>query len=144
MSTEAIIVIAAAAIVIIVLTAFTLSRTRNRSGRERAEKELYARRERAVSQSREEAQAHERRAEKAQGEARRAEHVAEREHAEAEIAHERAERHAAARADEDLVGDHERDRFADVTGLEERTGRFSRETQAAPGERAEAERPPRR
>lgn len=98
MSTELIIAIVLAAIVLIALAALVLPKSRARARQAKAERE-----------------------------ARMAEQVAQRERADANLKAERAQRHEAGLADDELVADHERDRFADVIPPteDERTNRFA-------------------
>lgn len=147
MSTEAIIAIVAIAVLLIALALFVLPRTRAKARHAKAERELERRREQATIEHRQAADAHAHRAAEAERKARMAQQVAERERAESGLRSEQAELHASGAADEELVADHERDGFADLTGRQERgtdhaappaerTGRFTQERDVPADERA--------
>ena len=113
MSTGLIVVIVVAAIIILALLVM-LPRMRAASKRNAAERELHSRRDRVAGEHREAATARERSAERAEQKARLAEQAAEKERAEAGLEQQRAEMHDRGLADDELIDDHERDRFADV------------------------------
>jgi hypothetical protein len=79
--------------------------------------ELGERRQQAAHENRQQAEAASRRAELAEQRARIAEHEAQRERAEAELQTERALMHERGLADNELVGDEERDRFAGTSAV---------------------------
>jgi hypothetical protein len=81
------------------------------------ERELSKRRNRLVSEQREQAQERERRAEAAERRARIAEQEAERDRAEARLREERAALHERGMADHELIEDDERDRFAGTSAV---------------------------
>ena len=114
MSTGLIIAIVVVAIIIIALLVM-LPRMRATAERKKAERELHSRRETVASEHRAEASERERRAEQAEQKARLAEQSAERERAEANLQSERATMHERGMADDELIDDSERDRFADVS-----------------------------
>ena len=108
-------IIAIVVIVLILLALIVLlPRMRANSARQKAERELGSRRERAVDEHRNEAADREAAAEEAEQRARMAKAAAEKERAEANVQSERANMHERGMADSELVEDHERERFADV------------------------------
>lgn len=113
MSTGAIIaIVAGAVILLLVLFAVLLPRMRAR----KHERQMEARRGELASQHRDEAAEHAARAREAQSEAKRAE-------AEAELHEARAEMHEKGLADDEIVGEHDRDRDGrtdDVTTRDDR------------------------
>ncbi len=113
MSTALIVVIVVAAIIILALLVM-LPRMRAASQRNAAERELHSRRDRVAGEHREAATARERSAERAEQKARLAEQAAEKERAEAGLEQQRAEMHERGLADDELIEDHERDRFEGV------------------------------
>jgi hypothetical protein len=115
MSTGLIIAIVVVAIIVIALLVM-LPRMRAAADRKKAERELHSRRQAVAGEHREAATQRESRAEQAEHEARMAEQAAQRERAEASRQKERAEMHERGLADDELIDDSERDRFADVTG----------------------------
>ncbi len=112
MSTALIIAIVIAAIVLIALFAFVLPRARRQKEMRDRQRELEGRRERVAGEHRDEADSRSRNAEMAEQKAKIAEQEAKRERAEAELHQTRAEQHERGMADDELVEDHERDRFA--------------------------------
>jgi len=115
MSTGLIVAIIVAAIIIIALLVM-LPRMRAAGRRKQAERELHSRRRAVATEQREEAAQRETRAERAEQQARIAQQEAERERAEANLRKERATMHERGMADDELVDDSERDRFAGVSG----------------------------
>jgi FtsZ-interacting cell division protein ZipA len=115
MSTGLIIAIVVAAIILIALFAFVLPRMRRQKEMRDRRRELEHRRERVAGEHRDEAEGRSRNAELAEQKARIAEQEAKRERAEAELHQSRAEAHERGMADEELVEDHERDRFASAS-----------------------------
>jgi hypothetical protein len=113
MSTGLIIAIVVVALILIAL-AVMLPRMRASAARKQAERELHSRRQAVAGEHRSEAAQREERAEEAEQKARMAQQAAERERAEANLHNERADMHERGRADDELIDDHERDRFADV------------------------------
>ena len=95
--------------------AVLLPRMRATKARRQAERELHSRRERAVGEHRNEAAEREAKAEEAEQRARMAQAAAEKERAEANLQSERANMHERGMADHELVEEHERDRFAEVS-----------------------------
>jgi len=117
MSTGLIIAIVVVALIAIALIAFVLPRARHRARIQARERELEQRRERAADEHREEASERSRMAERAEEKARMAEAEARRERADADLHEQRAERHARGDADDELIEDHERDRFAETSAV---------------------------
>jgi type II secretory pathway pseudopilin PulG len=115
MSTGLIIAIVIVAIIIIALL-MLLPRMRAAADRKKAERELHSRRETVAGEHRAAAEERENRAQMAEQKARMAEQAAQRERAEANVQSERAAMHERGMADDELIDDSERDRFADVTG----------------------------
>jgi len=115
MSTGLIIAIIIVAIIVIAAVVM-LPRMRENARRREAERELHSRREAVAEEHRSAASERELRAERAEQQARMAEQAAERERAEANMQRERAEMHERGMADDELIDEHERDRFADVAG----------------------------
>ena len=108
------------AIVVIVLLLVALlvlmPRMRAQARETKARRELDQRRQQAAGEERSRAQLRESRADDAEREARIAQQKAQAERAEASMASERADRHEQGLSDHELVDDHERDRFAGVSG----------------------------
>ena len=102
--------------VIIIALLVLLPRMRNAARQKQAERELHSRRQAVAGEHREVATQRESAAEQAEHKARMAEQAAQRERAEASRQHERAEMHERGLADDELIDDSERDRFADVAG----------------------------
>ena len=113
MSTGLIVAIIVAAIIIIALLVM-LPRMRASARRKQAERELHSRRETVANEHRSAAAERENRAEMAEQKARMAEQDAQRERAEANLQSERAAMHERGMADDQLIDESERDRFADV------------------------------
>src|SRR5215216_4781943 len=121
MSTGLIVAIIVAAIIIIALLVM-LPRMRAAGRRKQAERELHSRRRAVATEQREEAAQRETRAERAEQQARIAQQEAERERAEANLRKERATMHERGMADDELMDDSERDRFAGVSGTDRDEG----------------------
>ena len=115
MSTGLIVAIVVIAIIIIALLVL-LPRMRAAADRKKAERELHSRRESVAEEHRQVATHRETRAEEAEQRARLAQQEAQRERAEANLHHEHASRHERGMADDELIGEDERDRFAHVSG----------------------------
>jgi flagellar biosynthesis/type III secretory pathway M-ring protein FliF/YscJ len=137
MSTGAIIAIVVVALVLLALVAFVLPRMRKNAQVRARERELGQRRERAAEEHRAEADSRRRDAEMAEQKARVAETEARRERAEAELGEERARMHERGMADQELIDENEREKFAgtsadDPTPMHEPAeGRFAREDETA-------------
>ena len=117
MSTGLIIAIVVVAILLIALFAFVLPRARRKAQVRARERELGQRRERAADEHRGEAAERSRQAEIAEQKARMAEQEAKRERAEAELREQRAQMHERGMADDELIGDEERDKFAGTSAM---------------------------
>jgi FtsZ-interacting cell division protein ZipA len=117
MSTGLIIAIVIVAILLIALFAFVLPRARRKAQLRARERELGQRRERAAGEHREEAAERSRQAEMAEQKARMAEQEAKRERAEAELREQRAQMHERGMADDDLIADDEREKFAGTSAM---------------------------
>jgi type II secretory pathway pseudopilin PulG len=115
MSTGLIIAIVVVAIIIIALLVL-LPRMRAAADRKKAERELHSRREAVATEHRQAAADRDNRAEMAEQKARMSQQAAERERAEANLQKERASMHERGLADDELIDDSERDRFAPVSG----------------------------
>ena len=113
MSTGLIVVIVVAAIILLALLVL-LPKMRASAKRQKAERELNQRRETVAGEHRSAARDREQRAEMAEQKARIAQQTAEKERAEAGLMEERASMHERGMADDELVDDGERDKFADV------------------------------
>jgi FtsZ-interacting cell division protein ZipA len=114
-STGFIVAIVVIAIIIVALL-MLLPRMRATARRKQAERELRSRREAVADEHRQVAAHRETRAEEAERKARMAAQAAERERAEANVQHERASMHERGMADDQLIEEHERERFAGVAG----------------------------
>jgi type IV secretory pathway VirB10-like protein len=114
-STGLIVAIVIVALILLALL-FLLPRMRSAARQKQAERELRSRRETVADEHRQVAQQRETRAEKAERQAAMAEQEAQRERAEANLQKERASMHERGMADDELIEDHERDRFAGVAG----------------------------
>ena len=101
---------------IIIALLVMLPRMRAAADRKKAERELLSRRETVATEHREAASQRETRAEAAEQKARMAQQAAERERAEANMEHERATMHERGLADDELIDESERERFAGVAG----------------------------
>jgi FtsZ-interacting cell division protein ZipA len=119
MSTGLIIAIVVIALILIALFAVILPRARRGAEAKARERELEQRREQRAGEHREEAAERRNQAEMAEQRARMAETEAQKERAEAEMREQRAEMHERGMADDELVDEHERDRFADVMSTPE-------------------------
>lgn len=111
MSTIAIIAIVVGVLIIIALLAFVLPRMRARARTRARERELEGRRERVAGEHRAEAEQREREAAQAEQKARIAQREAEAQRAQAQLHEERAGLHERGMADDELIEDHERERF---------------------------------
>ena len=112
MSTGLIIGIVVAVLILIVLFAVVLPRARRKAEVQARERELTQRREHKAEEHRSEAAERRSEAEMAEQRARMAQAEAEKERAEAEMREQRAQMHERGMADDELIGDDERDRFA--------------------------------
>ena len=119
MSTGLIIAIVVIAVILIAVFAFVLPRARHRAQVRARERELEQRRERVVDEHRTHADERSQRAELAEQRAREAEQEARRERADAELHEQRAQRHEQGMADHELIEDHERDRFAETSAMQD-------------------------
>ena len=115
MSTGLIIVIVVAVLIILALLVL-LPRMRGAAQEKKAERELHSRRESVADEHRQAAAQGESHAEVAERKARIAEQEAQRDRADAQVQKERADLHDRGLADDELIDDSERDRFAGVTG----------------------------
>jgi FtsZ-interacting cell division protein ZipA len=138
MSTGAIIAIVVVALVLLALLAFVLPRMRKNAQVRARERELGQRRERAAEEHRAEADSRRRDAEMAEQKARMAETEAKRERAEAELGEERARMHERGMADQELIDEKEREKFAGTSAddpgrpmHEPADSRFTREDETA-------------
>jgi FtsZ-interacting cell division protein ZipA len=112
MSTGLIIAIVVIALILLVLFAFVLPRARRGAEMKKRERELEQRREHRAEEHRVEAAERRNQAEMAEQKARMAETEAQRERAEADMREQRAQMHERGMADDELIDDSERDRFA--------------------------------
>jgi hypothetical protein len=117
MTTGAIIAIVIVALIIIAVVAFLLPRMRRKAQLEKRERELQQRRDRVADEHRAEADARERHAEEAEQRARIAQREAEAERAQAQLHQERAGLHEKGMADDELIADNERDKFAGTSAM---------------------------
>ncbi len=117
MSTGAIIAIVIVALIIIALLAFVMPRMRARARVRARERELQQRREQVAGEHRAEADQRERQAARAEQRARIAAKEADAERAQAELHQERAGLHERGMADDELIDDDERDRFAGTSAM---------------------------
>src|SRR5918999_5906189 len=117
MSTGLIIAIVVIVLILIAVFAFIMPRARHRAEVRARERELEQRRERVAGEHRTQAEERQRRAELAEHKAEMAEQEARRERADAELHQQRAERHEQGMADDELIADHERDRFAETSAM---------------------------
>jgi type II secretory pathway pseudopilin PulG len=115
-STVAIVVIVVVVLVLLGLV-FLLTRFRDRALVKKRQLELRQRRKQAIGEHHEEAEGRERQADEAERRARIAEQEARRERAEAQLRQEKAGLHEQGLADHELVGDHERERFAGTSAV---------------------------
>ena len=123
MTTGAIIAIVVVALIIIALLAFALPRMRTRARVQKRERELHNRRERVAGEHRAEADVRERQASAAEQRARLAAREANAAQAQAELHAERADLHERGMADDELIDDSERDRFAGTSAMSPGTDR---------------------
>ena len=112
MSTGLIIAIVVAVLILIVLFAVVLPRARRGAEMKARERELEQRREHRAEEHREEAAQRHGEADKAEQRARMAESEAQKERAEAELREQRAQMHERGMADDELIDESERDKFA--------------------------------
>lgn len=117
MSTGLIIAIVVAALILIVLFAVVLPRARRGAEMKARERELEQRREHRAEEHRVEAAERRNQAEMAEQRARMAESEAQRERAEAELREQRAQMHERGMADDELIDESERDRFAGTSAM---------------------------
>jgi hypothetical protein len=94
-----------------------MPRIRERNRIRKSEAELGRRRENVVEQHQNEAQLREERADEAERRARIAEQEAQRERADAQLQKEHAAVHERGLADDQLIGDHEREDFAGTSAV---------------------------
>src|SRR4051812_25552066 len=123
MTTGAIIAIVVVALIIIGLLAFMLPRMRARARVQKRERELQSRRERVAGEHRAEADMRARQAAEAEQRARIAATEAKAERAQAEFHQERAGLHERGMADDELIEDHERERFEGTSAMSPGTDR---------------------
>ena len=128
MSTGAIIAIVVVVLIIIALLAFVLPRMRARARVRARERELQQRREQVAGEHRAEADQRERQAAQSEQKARIAQREAEAERAQAQLHQERAGLHERGMADDELIDDHERDRFAGTSAMQPTTDDDARGT----------------
>jgi hypothetical protein len=121
MSTGAIIAIVIVALIILALLAFVVPRMRARARVRARERELEQRRERVAGEHRAEAETREREAAQAEQKARIAQREAEAQRAQAQLHEERAGLHERGMADDELIDDDERDRFAGTSAMQPST-----------------------
>ena len=122
-----IIVIAVVVVAILLMAVLLLPGMREKARIKRRERELGQRREQAVTEHREVAESRARRADEAEHRARIAEQEARRERAESQLREEKAALHERGMADDELISDDERARFAGtsaVAGEPERAEEF--------------------
>ena len=112
MSTALIVAIVVAVLLLIVLFAVVLPRSRRAAQVKARERELEQRREHRAGEHRAEAAERRNEADMAEQKARMAQAEAERERAEAEMREQRAQMHERGMADDELIDESERDRFA--------------------------------
>jgi FtsZ-interacting cell division protein ZipA len=131
-------VIVAIIVVVLILLALLvmLPRMRAKAEERKVQKELESRRERVATEHRETAAARGTEADRAEQQARIAQQEAEARRAEAQRHEAEAELHDRGLADDQLVADHERDRFAPVTG-----GADATESTDAGADNADEQRP---
>jgi FtsZ-interacting cell division protein ZipA len=122
MSTGLIIAIVVIALILLALFVFVLPRARRTAKVKARERELEQRREHRAEEHRTEAAERRSEAEMAEQRARMAETEAQRERAEAEMREQRAQMHERGMADDELIEDHERDRFAGTSAMRDEPG----------------------
>jgi hypothetical protein len=118
MSTGLIIAIVVIALILIALFAFVLPRARRTARVKARERELGQRRERVAGEQRAEAEERRGQAEMAEQRAQMAESEARRERAEADLREQRAQMHERGMADDELIDESERDKFAGTSADE--------------------------
>jgi hypothetical protein len=116
MSTGLIIAIVVIVLILIALLVM-LPRMRAKAQEQKARKELESRRDRVATEKREAGSTRASEAEKAEQQAVVAQQQAKAQRAEAEKLEAEAQLHERGLADDELIEDHERDRFGNVTGL---------------------------
>jgi hypothetical protein len=116
MSTGLIIAIVVVVLILIALLVM-LPRMRAKAQEQKARKELESRRDRVATEKREAGSTRASEAEKAEQQAVVAQQQAKAQRAEAEKLEAEAQLHERGLADDDLIEDHERDRFGNVAGL---------------------------
>ena len=136
MSTGLIIAIVVIALILLVLFAFVLPRARRTAQVKARERELHQRREHRADEHRQEAMERRNEAEMAEQRARMAQSEAQRERAEAEMREQRAEMHERGMADDELIDEHERDKFAGTSAMRDEPMRDDRTTHDDTGARA--------
>jgi FtsZ-interacting cell division protein ZipA len=117
MSTGLIIAIVVVALILIALFAFVLPRARKTAQVKKRERELEQRREGRAEEHRAEAAERRSEAEMAEQRARMAQTEAQRERAEAEMREQRAQMHERGMADDELIDESERDKFAGTSAM---------------------------
>ena len=117
MSTGLIIAIVVIALILIALFAFVLPRARRTAQMKKREHELTQRREGRAEEHRAEAAERRGEAELAEQRARMAQTEAQRERAEADMREQRAQMHERGMADDELIDESERDRFAGTSAM---------------------------
>jgi FtsZ-interacting cell division protein ZipA len=118
MSTGLIIAIVVIALILLALFAFVLPRARRTAQVKARERELGKRREQVAGEHRAEAEERRGQAEMAEQRAQMAESEAKRERAEAELREQRAQMHERGMADDELIDESERDKFAGTSATE--------------------------
>lgn len=131
MSIIAIIVIVVVVALVLLGAMFLVRRFGNRARMKKRELELRQRRKEFAAKHREESEQREQKAEEAELRARIAEQEARRERAEAQLRQEQATLHERGMADQELVEDHERERFAGTSAAPEDEGGRERQRSSA-------------
>jgi FtsZ-interacting cell division protein ZipA len=124
MSTGLIIGIVVAVLILVVLFAVVLPRARRKAEVQSRERELNQRREHRAEEHRSEAAERRNEAEMAEQRARMAQAEAEKERAEAEMREQRAQMHERGMADDELIDESERDRFAGTSATTDEPARM--------------------
>ena len=117
MTTGAIIAIVVVALIILAVVALLLPRMRRKAELQKRERELQNRRERVADQHRSEAEQREHQASQAEQRARIAQKEAEAERAQAQLHQERAGLHEKGLADDELIDESEREKFAGTSAM---------------------------
>jgi hypothetical protein len=117
MTTGAIIAIVVAALLVIAVVAFLLPRMRHKAQIQKRERELQQRRDRVANEHRSEAEQRDHQASQAEQRARIAQKEAEAERAQAQLHQERAGLHEKGMADDELIDDHEREKFKGTSAM---------------------------